>query len=360
MGKRVNTAQWMEKQQRWQIKVQKDNERKTFYSSKPGRTGQREANAKADAWLDENINSQQTRTKDVYTDYVNNLKKSTSTTNWKKAESIGRVWLLPVIGNKKIQSITEGQLQTILNNATDKGLAKKTVSNIKATILSFFKYCRQNKFTTLHPEFLSVPQKAKRSSKNVLQPSALAVLFTQTNTSYKGKVIFDPYIYAYRFEVLTGLRPGELIGLELTDIHSEIVYIQRSINNFGEITDGKNQNAKRGFALSRQAKNVLEQQLKIREPGNQSVFQILNQKHYRNCWKRYCAHNNIPYITPYELRHTFVSVAKNLSEGQIQPIIGHSKDMDTFGTYGHQITGEMEQTASELTQLFDRILKSGL
>ena len=45
--RRTNTAQWMEKYNRWQIKVQKDGVRKTFYSSKPGRTGQREANAKA-------------------------------------------------------------------------------------------------------------------------------------------------------------------------------------------------------------------------------------------------------------------------------------------------------------------------
>lgn len=36
--KRTNTAVWMEKQKRWQIKVQKDGERRTFYSFKPGRT----------------------------------------------------------------------------------------------------------------------------------------------------------------------------------------------------------------------------------------------------------------------------------------------------------------------------------
>ena len=55
MGKRVNTAVWIEKYQRWQIKVQKDGARKTFYSSAPGRKGQREANEKADRWLDDGI-----------------------------------------------------------------------------------------------------------------------------------------------------------------------------------------------------------------------------------------------------------------------------------------------------------------
>ena len=53
MSKRTNTAQWEEKYQRWRIAVQKDGVRKQFYSSTPGRTGQREANAKADRWLDD-------------------------------------------------------------------------------------------------------------------------------------------------------------------------------------------------------------------------------------------------------------------------------------------------------------------
>ena len=57
MGRRTNTAVWLPNQNRWQIKVQKDGVRKTFTSAKPGRTGQREANRKADLWLDEGISS---------------------------------------------------------------------------------------------------------------------------------------------------------------------------------------------------------------------------------------------------------------------------------------------------------------
>lgn len=43
MGRRTNTAQWLPNQKRWQIKVQKDGQRRTFTSAKPGRTGQRVA-----------------------------------------------------------------------------------------------------------------------------------------------------------------------------------------------------------------------------------------------------------------------------------------------------------------------------
>ena len=60
--KRTNTARGIESAKRWQINEQKDDVRKTFTSAKPGRTGQREANKKADDWLE---NGLQTRGKTV-------------------------------------------------------------------------------------------------------------------------------------------------------------------------------------------------------------------------------------------------------------------------------------------------------
>ena len=70
--KRTNTAVWLEKYQRWQINVQKDGVRKSFSSYKPGRTGQREANAKADAWLDDGIETSNKRI-DALLDEVHHL-----------------------------------------------------------------------------------------------------------------------------------------------------------------------------------------------------------------------------------------------------------------------------------------------
>lgn len=61
MGKRTNTAVWSDKYKRWQVNVQQDGKRRSFYSSTPGRKGQREANAKADAWLDNGIENTSTR-----------------------------------------------------------------------------------------------------------------------------------------------------------------------------------------------------------------------------------------------------------------------------------------------------------
>ena len=45
---RKNEAIWIEKSQRWQIKVQKDGVRRAFYSFTPSKRGKIEAEKKAD------------------------------------------------------------------------------------------------------------------------------------------------------------------------------------------------------------------------------------------------------------------------------------------------------------------------
>ena len=62
--------------------------------------------------------------------------------------------------------------------------------------------------------------------------------------------------------------------------------------------------------------------------------------------------------TLYSLRHTFVSIVSSqthLAEGTLKHLIGHSKDMDTFGTYKHQVDGELEQAASVINLTFERL-----
>ena len=110
MGRRTNTAVWLEKQQRWQIKVQKNGERKTFTSAKPGRTGQREANRKADAWLDEGVVNTRVLVDTAYVQWMENLKLTTDQSNWGPVESRWRNHVQPVIGRKRIEDLSEQHL----------------------------------------------------------------------------------------------------------------------------------------------------------------------------------------------------------------------------------------------------------
>ena len=372
MKKRVNTAFWVEKEKRWCIAVQKNGTRKRFYSSTPGRTGQREANAKADAWLDDSIRDGRKKVATLYAEWVEELKLTCGTSYVIQCNKYGEYYILPVCGNIRIDELTEGDLQKAIDmsfkkrclkkggkRTSDKPLSRKTLMTIRSTEISFVKWCRRNKYSALFLE-LSIPKNARMGKKNILQPSALKILFDVDTRLYYGKLVFDEYIYAYRFAVATGVRPGELVGLWYGDVKGNTVNLRRSINRMDEETTGKNENAIRSFDMGKEAREAYEAQVALLKasdiPLNYTtpLFQIPNQRALFKRWKKYQKDNGIePQVTLYEMRHTFVSVESGvLTDSQLKMLVGHSKNMDTAGVYRHELDGQREDLAAATTAAF--------
>ena len=86
----------------------------------------------------------------------------------------------------------------------------------------------------------------------------------------------------------------------------------------------------------------------------------MSARTYHKRLKIYCQYNNLPEVSPYELRHTFVSVVKQLPEGMIKPLVGHSEDMDILGLYAHEMEEDFSIAAEEVERLFEDVLQSGL
>ena len=62
-------------------------------------------------------------------------------------------------------------------------------------------------------------------------------------------------------------------------------------------------------------------------------------------------------ITPYELRHTFFSVNKEVPKELVKMVGGHSDEFDTFGTYGHRLEGELTRAAELINDAYVDILR---
>lgn len=357
MGKRTNTAVWSEKYGYWKINVQKDGIRKSFYCSTPGRTGQREANKKADLWLDENINPTGERLEMVYAAFLEEKKPLYSKTEYTHCESIGRCWLLPHLGKKKITALCDGDIQKMLDKAAADGKSKKYIQDINGVLNKFLKWCRKNKLTNYRPDDVQIPANARSKGKTVLQPDDLRTLFSVDTTNHKGRIVKDEYIHAYRFQAATGLRPGELRGLKLEDVDGSRVCIRRAINKFNEETQGKNENAVRCITLPAIALQALEAQLREYPSKSGYLFDLPTTDTYNRRWQKYCETNGMTKTTPYELRHTFVSIVKTLPAGEVKQLVGHSQSMDTFGVYGHAIEGEDQITAAKVNNLFTTVIE---
>ena len=356
MATRIVEAKWMKNQNRWQIKVQANGVRRAFTSSTPGRAGKAEVHRKADEWLANATIDSSSLVNFVWDKWFATL---TSEVTERQAKTFWKNHI-SVIGKKKICDLNAGDLQAVIDAAAKKGLSKKTLSLIRSVMHSFVKWSRKNRYTTLTTEDVSIPKNAPTRGKKILQPEDLRRLFACEERLYSN---------LFKFAALTGLRPGELIGLMWEDITRNELHIRRSINFQNKLTEGKNENAKRKIVLGKYEKKVLADQrdaLKRRGlispwvfPGKDGSHAV--QENVAESWAAFCKAEGItPGVTPYGWRHTFVSVTYTMPDGLKKRRVGHSKNMDTEGVYGKRVNGDDEAESAYIESIFDDILSPGL
>lgn len=360
-------AKWIEKENRWCIQVQSQGTRRRFYSTTVGKRGKVEAERKADEWLSLGSTVGNAKAETVWKSYLDYMKAERMDTH--QYESIGRVHILPVIGRKRVDSVTEFDLQTIVTNAFNKDLSKKTLENIRGCISAFMRYCRTRNLTTLHPENIKINKKARRPKKKTMQPDDLKVLFSECDTVFRGKVCFDWYIYAYRFQASTGLRPSELFGIYRSDVDmkNKCLTISRAYTGRGHFSEGKSENASRTIVLNNFAIDAYYHQVEMLDSNGltRSKCKYLFPKEDGSIgeeylyWKRfskYCEAHGFVHYTPYELRHTYISVNRYMPDSLLKLQVGHSQKMDTRGVYGHEIDGDSMRAAEISGSAFAEIL----
>lgn len=365
MRDRVNEAIWVEARLRWQLNVQRDGERRTFTCPTPGSKGKIACEKKADRWLDDQLKND-VRFEVFWPLFLEDTKARTGIANYVKVEQIGRTWLLPIVQRKRLSKITEQDWQRCLNAAFMAGRARKTIKNISGVITSVCKFARKDKRPLSRPEELTIPQGAPVGERKIIQPDQVTKVFSVSTSPYYGKPREEFYIHAWRFLILTGLRPGELAGVKrVQDIIGEKLGIKRAYNQHGETTQGKNDNARREQLLSHYAVQVMaDQEAMLKAYGIISPWAFpapdgsqMETKHLYARWKVYSRQFGIT-CSVYEMRHTMISIMKSdMPKALLKRLVGHSNTMDTYGVYGHNVDGDLEHARSILDGVFGTILK---
>ncbi len=360
---RTSEAAWLDKYSRWQVNVQKDGVRRSFYSTTPSKRGKADAERKADLWLTSGV-GKDVRFEVAWDGYLNHVQATTKTESYLKAESIGRIWFAE-LKKRRLSSIAPGDFQEIIERAGIEGKAKRTCGNIRAQAVAFYMYCKSKRHPLEDPRPLNVPTSAPVGERTILQPEKIKTLFSDDTTTWRGKVVCDPLIYAYRFLFLVALREGELCGIRKEDIKDGVLHLTRAFNRLGEQTTGKNKNARRVIVLPETAVSVLEaQKAALKERGIISpwVFpasngERLDNHYFYKSWKRYGEAHGIS-TTVHELRHSAISVLKaDLPLALMKKPIGHSASMDTLGTYGHEVDGDAQRAAEIMEQVYRKMIR---
>lgn len=362
MSVRTNNAVWKENKGYWQINVQKNGIRRSFYSSIPGAKGRRDCNKKADKWLDSGIIGTSTVEK-ASESFLGELefiaKKTNRKGHYDNNNSIMHKWILPPLGKRKIDSLSQQDFQDIINKAYGEKKARKTLKNILSVANAFLKYCRKSGSTDLRLEDIKIYDDAPESEKKSLQPDDLKILFGEHEQ-------FFFYLNAFRFLVATGLRRGELVALQKDrDLDGNNLTVRESVNKYLELTPCKTQKSRRKICLTDIAMKILDEQFKMLESLNiESEYIFPNTYGLRTdpntLYKRWVYYRDktgyATKISIHEMRHTFISLCKNVPLEYLKSYVGHTIDMDTFAQYGHEIDGEMQEASQMINETMTKYI----
>src|SRR3712207_40231 len=173
---------------------------------------------------------------------------------YKPYEAIVRLHVIPTLGNTKLEKLTALQLEKLYRLKLKEGLSARRVRYIHVTIRKALKDAVRLQLLPRNVADAAMPPKAtKRKIKPLTQEQLRTLLDAAKET--------QPGLYAlYVLAITTGMRQGELLGLQWRDIDFEMgtLTINRSVYD-GEINPPKTEAGNRTIKLSKLAIGALKQ-----------------------------------------------------------------------------------------------------
>ena len=290
--------------------------------------------------------------------YRGTLKPST----WASYEMGMRVHIFPQLGNHRLDGITKPMMKKFVSQLVEKGLAKDSIRLYLAALGVLYTQAIDDKIVTENPtKSLGKFYRQAKVKHEEISPltEEESLLFLEKTLEFEKK-----YYPLFLCALHTGMRSGELAGLQWTDIdwNGKFVEVRRAINRFGEVSSVKTKNGRRRVDLSDDLLETLsnyrreKQQEALKEGKNEipewifanrfgSFIDIKNVKS-RN-FKRVLRKAELRSIRFHDLRHTFAS--QLLSNGTnvlyVSQQLGHANPGITMKIYAKWIPNEGQREA---------------
>lgn len=267
--------------------------------------------------------------------------------------------IVPNLGKLKIKTLTPMQVQNFINILIDEGNSAGHVVNVVNLLGQAMKTAVQWGYIVRNPvSFVSKP-KLKQSKITVWSKEQFQHFLNNTKES-------KCYAF-YLIGLSTGMRPGEILGLDWTrvDFERKIIRVERTLARTKEKglfikETPKNNSSRRTIPIPDNLVKYLKKYKLAQKPNKYNLVfpgfrtdlcyvAVVNEKLQHDI-KR-C---NLPHITPHDLRHThatFLLSPEPFGLGQNVKIVserlGHSKTSTTLNTYAH-VLPTMQEHVSDL------------
>lgn len=263
----------------------------------------------------------------------------------------------PAIGHYKIKSLRQDIVQRFVNSLSEKGLAPSTVTDVFKLLHNALETAIDDGLIARNVANRVKLPKTSKPKINVLTPEQEKAFIEQANKTYMGIM--------YVFDLRTGMRLGELLGLKWSDIDFENneLHVNRTLYKakdpdesssrwYIDFGDPKTEAGKRTIPLYDSGIEILatifEQQEENKQKAgaayidNDLVFcthlgKPLDPNNMRRTFYSICDKIGLKGLHPHCLRHTYATrgAERNVDMRALQAVLGHANIRETIDTYTH-------------------------
>lgn len=282
------------------------------------------------------------------------------------------------LNSKKLCDIKFLYLQQYYNKLHNEGISESKIFNLNKVLRNFFNFCITNSYMLVNPTFRIVIPKddTTENKKEVVD------IFTDEEIAAISKNSKNYMYYLFKLAMATGLRMGELLGLELNCIdldNAEITVKQalKTVNIFDDENTSKRE-IQLGSTKNNKTRTVpipqgLISDLKKHINNQKELFlscglvysdtdflfttkgcQPINSRNLQRAWERTLKRANVRYRKFHNVRHTYASklLANGVDIKTISTLLGHSNISITADTYIHVVSETKADAASKINYLF--------
>jgi integrase len=273
----------------------------------------------------------------------------------------------------KVKDIGEKELKQYIKDLLNSGRTRDTVSDALSLINMFYNYIYAKNPMLVNPVKL-VNFRVKTASNvdeakiKLEKADESAEIFSEEELKLMSKHLKENTLkYIVIFALLTGMRVGEILSLETSEIKENDIHVVSSVRRVKKfnaeddyeyvtsVTNPKTESSIRKIPISKDLKNILPHIYKLKElkkeksiekyklrggikyEENGLLFPTRNGTHIANNnlhrqWKKLLENSNVPHKNFHSLRKTYASTMVNKNETSIKTIsrlLGHKNTLIT-------------------------------
>lgn len=305
----------------------------------------------------------------LFDEYMEVKKYEVRETTLDKSRRNLKRYILPSLGNYKIDRLNNPVLQVWKNNISEQDYSLKTKQNVYGELRALLNYAVKMDYLPKNPlsnlgNFKDVYFESQKDKLQYYTPEQFKKYISTARENCATLTDWGYYVF-FAIAYYTGMRKGEINALRWSDIDGDIIHVRRSIaqklKGPDRETPPKNKSSYRDLQIPQPLINILnehKERQKVFDGFTESFrvcggIQCLRDTSLENKNKLFAKKADLPHIRIHDFRHSHASLLANegINIQEIARRLGHAKIEMTWNTYAHLYPREEERAVQILNKI---------